>query len=71
MPSIGPTELLILGVVVALLFGARRLPELGRGLGEGLRELRESVAGAGEGPKAAKEASREVERALSGRTDAR
>ena len=43
-----PLHLLILVLVVVLLFGARRLPELGRSLGAGIREFRGSLAG-GEG----------------------
>ena len=40
MANLGPTELIILLVVVLLLFGAKKLPELGRGAGQFLRELR-------------------------------
>ncbi len=36
-------ELLLLGLVVMLVFGAKRLPELGRQAGRGIRELRETV----------------------------
>lgn len=36
----GPVEIILILVVVFLLFGARKLPEMGKGLGEGLRELR-------------------------------
>ena len=39
-----PTHVLILVLVVVLLFGARRLPELGRSLGGGIREFRGSLA---------------------------
>jgi len=38
----GPVELILILVVAFLLFGARKLPEMGRGLGEGLRELRQA-----------------------------
>ena len=41
--SFGPLELLILLVIVLLLFGGRRLPALGRQLGGGLREFKDSV----------------------------
>ena len=41
--GIGTTELLIIAVVLLLLFGGRKLPELGRGLGESIRELKKSV----------------------------
>src|SRR5271165_5264915 len=40
-----PMHLLVLGVVVFLLFGARRLPELGKGLGEGLKGFKEGIKG--------------------------
>lgn len=40
MPSLGPTELMILLAVVLVLFGANRLPKLARSLGEAKRELR-------------------------------
>lgn len=36
----GPVEIILILVVVFLLFGARKLPEMGKSLGEGLRELR-------------------------------
>ena len=40
---IGPLELAIVAVILLLLFGARRLPEVGRSLGSGLREFRDGV----------------------------
>ena len=40
-----PWHLILLAVVVFLLFGARRLPELGKGLGEGLKGFREGIKG--------------------------
>jgi sec-independent protein translocase protein TatA len=43
--GIGVPELLILLVVVLLVFGARRLPEMGRSLGRGMREFKEAVTG--------------------------
>jgi sec-independent protein translocase protein TatA len=42
---IGLPELLILLVVVLLFFGPKRLPEMGRSLGRGMREFKESVTG--------------------------
>lgn len=38
-------ELLILLVVLLLIFGAKRLPEMGRSLGKGMREFKDSVTG--------------------------
>jgi sec-independent protein translocase protein TatA len=40
-----PTHLLILLAVLLLLFGAKRLPEMGRSLGSGLRGFKDSLAG--------------------------
>jgi sec-independent protein translocase protein TatA len=45
VPDIGPTAILLLLVVGLLLFGSERLPEIGRSIGEGMREFRESVRG--------------------------
>jgi sec-independent protein translocase protein TatA len=38
-----PWHLIVLGVVAFLLFGAKRLPELGKGLGEGLKGFKEGI----------------------------
>jgi sec-independent protein translocase protein TatA len=38
-------ELLILLIVLLLVFGAKRLPEMGRSLGKGMREFKDSVSG--------------------------
>jgi sec-independent protein translocase protein TatA len=38
-------EILIILVVLLLLFGAKRLPEMGRSLGKGMREFKEAVTG--------------------------
>jgi sec-independent protein translocase protein TatA len=39
----GPGEWLIILLIVVVLFGARKLPELGRGLGEGLKNFRRGI----------------------------
>jgi TatA/E family protein of Tat protein translocase len=44
-------ELLILLVVLLLVFGARRLPEMGRSLGKGMREFKDAVTGVEESVK--------------------
>ena len=41
--GLGSQEILIILVLVLLLFGAKRLPELARSLGQGIREFRKSV----------------------------
>ena len=43
--GISVPELLILLVVLLLVFGAKRLPEMGRSLGKGMREFKDSVSG--------------------------
>ncbi len=45
MPSIGPLEIAIILVVVLVVFGPKRLPDLGRSLGSGMREFKDSVSG--------------------------
>ena len=42
---VGPTELLLILLIVVIIFGARRLPELGKGIGEGIRNFKKSIAG--------------------------
>ena len=50
MFGLGASELLIILAIVVVLFGARRLPELGKGLGEGLRGFREGIKGVTDPP---------------------
>ncbi len=45
MPRIGLWELLFILLIVVLLFGATRIPQLGRGLGEGIRNFRRGLKG--------------------------
>lgn len=40
-----PTHLIVLAVIVLILFGGKKLPELGKGLGEGLRGFKEGMKG--------------------------
>lgn len=43
--NIGPLEIGIVLVIALIVFGPKRLPELGSGLGRGMREFKESVSG--------------------------
>ena len=43
--GLGVPELLILLLIVLLFFGAKRLPEVGKSLGEGIREFKDSIDG--------------------------
>lgn len=44
-PSLGIPEILLVAVLVILLFGAKRLPQIGSGLGRGIRNFKDSVSG--------------------------
>ena len=48
MPSIGPMELIVVLVIALIIFGPKRLPDLGRSLGGGMREFKNSVTGGGD-----------------------
>jgi sec-independent protein translocase protein TatA len=43
--GIGATEIVILLIVALLVFGPKRLPEMGRSLGKGMREFKDSITG--------------------------
>ena len=45
MGSLGWPEILLIALVIVLLFGARKLPEIGKGLGEGIRSFRSAMRG--------------------------
>ena len=64
--SLGGTELIIALVIILLLFGAKRIPELARGLGSGVREFRQ---GTREGEVEKKEEENKVEEQLEGSKD--
>jgi sec-independent protein translocase protein TatA len=43
--NIGPLEILVVLIIALIVFGPKRLPELGNSLGKGIREFKESVTG--------------------------
>ena len=45
-----PTHIILLLLIALLLFGAKRLPEIGRSLGKGMREFKDSVSGIDDEP---------------------
>ena len=45
MPNIGPLEIIVILIIALVVFGPKRLPELGRSMGKGMREFRASVTG--------------------------
>lgn len=50
MPSLGVPELIIVFLIIIVLFGASRLPQIGRGIGEGIRNFKKGMKGADETP---------------------
>lgn len=71
MPNVGLPEIIIVLVIALIIFGPKRLPELGNSLGKGIREFRGSISGEGkdddEDSVAAKKA--ELEAADAGTTE--
>lgn len=47
MPRIGPTELIIVLVIIVIVFGVGRMSEVGGGIGKGIREFRRALSGKG------------------------
>ena len=45
MPNIGPLELAIVLIIALVVFGPKRLPELGKSVGRGIREFKSSISG--------------------------
>ena len=66
MPNVGPWEIVLLLLLALLLFGAKRLPEIGKSVGQGMREFKDSVSGAS---KQIDEVRAELETSLNDPTD--
>jgi sec-independent protein translocase protein TatA len=45
MPNVGPLEIAVVLVIVLIIFGPKRLPELGKSMGHGIREFKNSISG--------------------------
>ena len=45
LPGIGPMELIVVLVVALVIFGPKKLPDLGRSIGGGMREFKNSITG--------------------------
>ena len=43
--TVGPQELILVLLIVVIIFGARKLPDLGKSLGEGIRNFKKSISG--------------------------
>ncbi len=48
LPSVGPAELVVILGVAVLIFGGKKIPELGKGIGEGIRNFKAAMTGADE-----------------------
>ena len=59
--GIGMPELLVILVIILIIFGAGKLPEIGRGLGKGIRNFRKATSGDEENDANAKENEKELE----------
>lgn len=66
MPNIGPMELAIVVIVALLIFGPKKLPELGSSLGRGMREFKSSISGE-DGPEREGNRPLEVDATVEGR----
>ena len=52
LPEVGITGLIVILIVALLVFGPKRLPEIGRSLGKGMREFKDSISGGSSDEKA-------------------
>jgi len=50
MPHLGFSELIVVFLIIIVLFGATRLPKIGRGLGEGIRNFKKGLKADEDGP---------------------
>ena len=48
MPNVGPMELIVILAIALIVLGPKKLPEVGRSLGKGMREFKESLGGEAE-----------------------
>ena len=45
MPNVGPLELIVILAIALIVLGPKKLPEVGRSIGKGMREFKDSLAG--------------------------
>jgi sec-independent protein translocase protein TatA len=48
MPNVGPLELIVILAIALIVLGPKKLPEVGRSIGKGMREFRDSLSGESE-----------------------
>ena len=63
MPNIGPMEMIVVLAIALIVLGPKRLPELGRSLGSGMREFKDSITGATRTEELASSEARDTETA--------
>ena len=68
MPNVGPMELLIVLIVALVIFGPKRIPEMGRSIGDGMREFKNSISGKQDKPELESGAGKRGEAAEAGPT---
>ncbi len=45
MPNVGPMEIIVVLIIALIVFGPKKLPELGKSLGKGINEFKGSITG--------------------------
>jgi sec-independent protein translocase protein TatA len=64
-PNVGPLEIVVVLIIALVVFGPRKVPELGRSVGKGIREMRNSLSGIGDEDEAEASPPREVPKSTS------
>jgi sec-independent protein translocase protein TatA len=60
MPSIGPMEIAVVLIIALLVLGPKKLPDMGRSIGHGMREFKDAVTGGNDDPAPAQVAAAPV-----------
>jgi sec-independent protein translocase protein TatA len=61
MPNVGPLEIAVVLIIVLIIFGPKRLPELGKSVGHGIREFKNSISGDSDDKDSPEEKQRELQ----------